>query len=116
MQKPLFIALEGIDGSGKTTQVRALADRLSPSVTTAEPTHTHELGLLLRDQFDRRRAQTREQYDPKPIALLFAADRLEHYKHFIRPALGVGQHVICDRYVMSSLAYQTLDCDEYWVK
>lgn len=54
--------------------------------------------------------------DPNLLALLFAADRLDHVAHEIEPALARGEIVICDRYVMSSWVYQSLDCDAAWVE
>lgn len=54
--------------------------------------------------------------DPNLLALLFAADRLDHVAHEIEPALERGEVVICDRYVMSSWVYQSLDSDAAWVE
>jgi len=54
--------------------------------------------------------------DPRVLALLFAADRLEHHAREIEPALSRGEVVLCDRYVMSSWVYQALDCDAAWVE
>ena len=59
-----------------------------------------------------------EQANPHPnaLALLFAADRVDHLARQIEPALKAGRHVICDRYVGSSLAYQGSECDPDWVR
>lgn len=54
--------------------------------------------------------------DPQALALLFAADRIDHLRREIEPALDAGQHVICDRYLLSSWAYQSLDCPLEWVR
>ena len=54
--------------------------------------------------------------DPAGLALLFAADRLEHLAREIEPALTRGELVLCDRYVVSSWVYQSLDCDPTWVQ
>lgn len=55
-------------------------------------------------------------HDPHVIALLFAADRLEHLRNEVEPALARGDVVLCDRYVISSWVYQSLDCDGAWVR
>lgn len=111
----LFIALEGIDGSGTTTQARRLRDWIAQQttktvVTTCEPT-TGPIGTLIRGYL------RREIEDPsgKTLALLFAADRIDHVQREIAPHLKAGHIVISDRYVYSSLAYQSLSVDLEWV-
>jgi dTMP kinase len=99
-----FIVIEGLDGSGKTTQAKLLAARLSRShraLYTAEPTQGR-IGTFIRDRclYGERRLLTAVE------ALLFAADRVEHVENEIKPALAEGRLVISDRYVYSSLAYQ----------
>ncbi len=102
----LFISLEGIEGSGKTTQyemlMAALTRRGLDIVGTCEPGGT-ALGLeirkiLLNPNF--------KEMDGLTEALLYAADRCQHVNEVILPALRRGQTVICDRYIDSSLAYQ----------
>lgn len=110
----MFVVLEGIDGSGTTTQAQQIAERLRGrgigSLVTAEPS-TGELGLLL------RRALRREvRMSEATLALLFAADRIDHLEREILPALAEGRVVICDRYLMSSWAYQALDLPLEWVR
>lgn len=103
--KGLFISFEGIDGVGKTTQVEALKDYLQSLgrevVVTREPGGT-SLGkslreILLHGSFVSTRTE----------ALLFAADRAQHVAEVILPALNRGAVVITDRYIDSSLAYQS---------
>ncbi len=109
----LFIALEGIDGSGTTSQARALTAELSARgyevVSTCEPTR-NRIGRMIRD------ALANEQLNPTSLALMFAADRLDHIARDIEPALARNAVVVCDRYLMSSLVYQTLDCELSWVR
>ncbi len=110
-----FIALEGIDGAGTTTQGQLLRDWLADhggkAHLTCEPS-TLPVGKLI------RRALKRElggHIDPAVVALLFAADRMDHLRREIQPMLEDGVHVISDRYVYSSLAYQAIDLDGPWV-
>ena len=99
-----FIVIEGLDGSGKTTQAKLIAARLSRShnaIYTAEPSQG-KIGTYIREAClygENRLLNTVE-------ALLFAADRIEHVEHEIKPALAKGRLVLSDRYVYSSLAYQ----------
>ena len=99
--KGKFIVLEGIDGAGKTTQGRLLAQCLtsrgSTVVLTAEPSDGPE-GVLLRS--------LKTRLTPEEEARLFTEDRRHHVKHVIGPSLEAGFVVICDRYVYSSVAYQ----------
>jgi dTMP kinase len=100
----VFISFEGIDGSGKSTQVELLAAALRAEgrevVVTREPGGT-ELGELVRALVLKGPHMT-----PRAEATLFAASRAELVAIVIRPALERGADVICDRYVDSSLAYQ----------
>ncbi|MEE4315530.1 dTMP kinase [Erythrobacter dokdonensis] len=102
-----FIALEGGEGAGKSTQSRLLAEALRARgltvVTTREPGGTPGAeairNLLL--------APPGEQgWTPEAEALLFAAARADHVAHLVRPALARGEWVVCDRFVDSSRAYQ----------
>jgi dTMP kinase len=112
-----FIVLEGLDGAGTTTQLKMAAEKLAadgrPHFCTSEPTG-HPLGLLIREVLARRRS-----VHPATLALMFAADRAEH---LLAPATGIlerlqrGELVISDRYLFSSLAYQSLDCDFEYVR
>ncbi|MDR1992063.1 MAG: dTMP kinase [Nitrososphaerota archaeon] len=100
----IFIVLEGLDGSGKTTQAKILAQRLSESYSTyltAEPS-CGKIGTFIREccLYEQMRLPIEAE------ALLFAADRIEHMQAELKPALEQGKLVICDRYLYSSLAYQ----------
>jgi dTMP kinase len=103
-----FLALEGGEGVGKSTQARMLADWLRAKghdvVTTFEPGGT-PVGQRLRTELLGVRAEG-AQLSARAEALLFAADRAEHVATVIRPALARGAVVVSDRYVDSSIAYQ----------
>ena len=99
-----FIVIEGLDGSGKTTQARLLVAKLNRShnaVYTAEPSRG-KIGTFIRDIC----LYSEKRLSASAEALLFAADRGEHVENEIKPALAKGNLVICDRYIYSSLAYQ----------
>ena len=100
-----FITFEGIDGSGKSTQVRLLADDLRfrgfNVLTTQQPGGT-PLGRRLREAF----LDTEENIAPMAELLLFAADRAQHVEFLIKPALAEGRIVISDRYADATVAYQ----------
>ncbi len=103
-KKGIFIVIEGLDGSGKTTQANLLAQKLSKSYTvllTAEPSRG-KIGTFIREGclYEDKRLPTEAE------ALLFAADRIEHMYSEVKPSLDEGKLVICDRYIYSSLAYQ----------
>jgi dTMP kinase len=100
-----FITFEGIDGSGKSTQLRmltgALRERGIDLITTQEPGGT-PLGRRLRDAF----LETEETVAPMAELLLFAADRAQHVEFLVKPALADGRVVISDRYADATFAYQ----------
>lgn len=97
-----LIALEGIDGCGKSTQARILAESLG-ALLTHEPGDT-ALGLTLR----RIVLDDPGQHEPvvRAEALLLAADRAQHVTEVVRPALEAGRWVVTDRFSASTLAYQ----------
>lgn len=107
-----FIVIEGIDGAGKSTQARLLAEwfeeRGEEVILTKEPTDT-AFGKLIRRLVltgGREGIIDGARISHEAEALLFAADRAEHVEKLIKPALKEGKIVISDRYFYSSLAYQ----------
>lgn len=103
-----FIVFEGLDGSGTTTQLSLLKNILSDKKTwfTAEPTD-QEIGKFLR-----KILQGSITVQPETLAYLFAADRCEHIHGIngIESRINDGYTVFCDRYLFSSLAYQSPQC------
>lgn len=109
MKRGKLIVIEGIDGAGTTTQAERLAQRFALHLTR-EPSDRplgKELRAILRGE--------RGAVDERAVALLFAADRLDHVVAEIEPALAAGQSVISDRYVLSSLVYQSQAVDREFV-
>ena len=111
-----FFALEGIDGSGKSTQLALLARRLEeagiPCLTTCEPTD-RPIGRLLRQVLTGQ-----VKCDSRVVAPLFAADRLDHLlnrENGLCQAVESGVTVLTDRYYFSSYAYQGVDFPLEWV-
>ena len=100
-----FITFEGIDGSGKSTQLRLLGNFLRANgcdaLLTREPGGT-TLGLRLRAAL----LDAMEEVDPLTELLVFAADRAQHVRRLVRPALDAGRLVISDRYADATVAYQ----------
>jgi len=114
--KGRFIVFEGIDGSGKTTQCRLLCERIraagQPLHETKEPTD-RPIGMLLR-QFLENKYKT----DERAMAMLFAADRLDHIvndQNGLLPIIKSGKHIVSDRYYLSSYAYQSVNMPMPWV-
>jgi dTMP kinase len=116
MKKNLFIAIEGLDGSGKSTQIKPLAENLKAQghrvYTTAEPTQSR-IGLMIKDIFKHKM-----EADHRTIAALYAADRMEHVLNKtdgVLKKLEEGYTVITDRYYFSSYAYHGTHMDMDWV-
>lgn len=116
LKKNLFLAFEGIDGSGKSTQVKLLSEKLIGEghqvYVTCEPT-SGPIGKMIRDIFNHK-----IEGDHRTIAALFVADRLEHLLHKtegILKKLKDGFTVITDRYYFSSYAYHSVHMDMDWV-
>ncbi len=104
IKKGVFICIEGLDGSGKSTQAKLLTNKLNKAgynaIYTAEPSQG-KIGKFIRKRlFEQARMPITAE------ALLFAADRIEHVQNQVAPALAEGKIVVSDRYVYSSLAYQ----------
>ncbi|MBW1841787.1 MAG: dTMP kinase [Deltaproteobacteria bacterium] len=102
----MFITIEGIEGSGKTTQIRHIAADLEGKghecVTTREPGGTaigEKIRSILLDAGNK-------DMDPVTELLLYTADRAQHIKAFVNPALSSGKTVVCDRYFDATMAYQ----------
>lgn len=105
-----FIALEGGEGAGKSTQTRLLADALRERgvevVVTREPGGTPGAEAIRSLLLHGVEGDGGQSWNPRAEALLFAAARSDHVHRLIRPALARGAWVICDRYLDSSRAYQ----------
>src|SRR4051812_12706023 len=112
MHKAPFVVVEGIDGAGTTTQtqrnVAAPRPRKIAGLETREPTDG-PIGMLLRQMLKGRIVSATGSGAPgwQEMALLFAADRIEHARGEIEPNLAQGNWVFSDRYDYSSVAYQS---------
>jgi dTMP kinase len=110
-----FYVLEGLDGAGTTTQSRLLEkhlrDRGLEVSLTREPTD-HPIGRLIREALSGHLKSPGKMGEitlsEAALCLLFAADRIEHTRE-IETLRERGNHVVCDRYILSSIAYQSLD-------
>ncbi len=116
MKRGVFICIEGIDASGKTTHahrlVRSLRRRGVDAIYTTEPSQG-DIGEFIRKYVLQRRKRVQTVIE----ALLFAADRVDHLERKIKPALQQGKTVVSDRYVFSSLAYQgAAGLDLRWIE
>jgi len=113
VKNALFVVLDGLDGSGTTTHSRILAGTLENKgykvFLTQEPSNS-EIGLLI------RKFLKKEDIPPTTDALLFAADRDYHYHNEIKKKLDEGYIVISDRYIESSIVYQSVQSDKISVK
>lgn len=111
---PIFVVLEGIDGSGHTTQATTLAAKLQkegvPSELTHEPTDA-PIGRLIRGYLSGQYKATQ----PETIATQFLIDRYEHYWGQIVPWLESGKTVVCDRYHLSWEVYQSQSLTREWL-
>jgi len=108
-----FIVIEGLDGCGKTTQMKLLAEKLRKQgkevVETNEPTKG-PVGKLIRQVLEKKVI-----LPPNALQLLFVADRGDHLRQTVKPALSAGKIVISDRYLWSTIAYGSLNLDKNWL-
>jgi dTMP kinase len=116
VKKGIFICIEGLDGSGKTTHahrlVRNLQQKGFDAVYTTEPSRG-ELGTFIRGTI----LEGKNRVPSVVEALLFAVDRVEHFEKDVKPALKEGKVVVSDRCVYSSLAYQgAAGLDLEWIE
>lgn len=115
-KKSFFLVLDGIDGSGTTTHSKMLAsylEMLGLKVHLTQEPSKNEIGLLLRQYLKNN------EIPPSTDALLFAADRDLHYKKEIKPKLDQGFIVVSDRYIESSIIYQSVQSSDLsieWIK
>ncbi len=100
--------LEGVDGAGTTTQTERVVEALLAHGQQAHATREPSDGPI-GSELRRILHGAHAPMDKAAVGLLFAADRLDHLQREILPRLANGIHVVSDRYVMSSLAYQTVD-------
>lgn len=104
LKKGLFFVIEGVDGAGKSTQIKHIADWLIQigydTVITREPTSESTFGRAIRERMHG------ERVSPDDELTLFMNDRMEHIRNLIKPALDEKKIVICDRYYYSNIAYQ----------
>ena len=105
--KPRFIAFEGIDGCGKTTQAKKLQEYLNEQgidvVFTREP---YRKGSICSDIREILLKDYKSEMAPFAELFLFEATRAQHVKDVIKPSLDVGKTIICDRFIDSTIAYQ----------
>lgn len=112
--KGFFITIDGIDGAGSSTQVKMLVDKLNylgySAIGTKEPNPEGPIEPIIRELIKK------PLLSPELEALLFAADRIHHVEAFIKPWLMEGKIVVSDRYLESSIAYQTSQgLEEDWI-
>ena len=104
--KGRFIAFEGCEGAGKSTQMRLLSEYLTargvPHILTREPGGGHISESIRNIILDGKNREMTDECE----ALLYAAARVQHLSDTVKPALERGETVLCDRYIFSSFAYQ----------
>jgi dTMP kinase len=111
----VFLVIDGIDGSGKTTHSKMLYYSLKKKGFDVE--YTMEPSNSIVGRFIRSEVVSKKKLSPEVEALLFAADRFEHLKNEIIPWLDKGKVVVCDRYVYASIVYQGVqNVDIKWIE
>jgi dTMP kinase len=112
--KGKFVVIEGLDLSGKSTQVKLLAKALQERgvdvLSTREHTRDGLVGQLIEKVVNRQ-----GKLPPIALQLLFVADRLDHLEKVVWPAIKMGKVVICDRYYWSTVAYGSFAADRNWL-
>ena len=110
-----FIVFEGCDGSGLSTHSKLLYEHLKGKgidvLLTKESTN-NSIGTMIKENF----LKEKQKIDPVALQLLFCADRAQHLAEEIEPALAAGKTVVCDRYILSTLAFGSLSCDLDFLK
>lgn len=109
-----FIVFEGLDGSGESTQVEMLSRYLNGegwnTVLGKEPTITSQAGLEIAEVLTHKKTMGAQQ-----LQELFVEDRKEHLQNLILPAVQSGKIVVEDRYILSTLAFGSIDCPLEWL-
>lgn len=108
MPRGLFVAFEGIDGSGKTTPLAKTRERLLQSGTPCLSTHEPRRESVLGKRIYRILNGEEPMVSPFELQRLYVEDRLDHVENEIKPALKHGETVLCDRYWFSTIAYGML--------
>ncbi len=119
MKEGMFIVFEGIDGAGTTSQTSLLAEWFNQKGIAAHRTwepSQGKIGRLIREYLAGALDIPDLDRHYHSLALLFAADRIDHLAREVEPNLKQGACVISDRYVLSSFVYQSLHCNPDWVK
>ncbi len=124
----ILIAIEGIDGSGTTTQTKRIADLIAKIGDRARSIYGYSgvhatrepsdgpIGKLIRQMLTGEHSIAGEVLDPRTLALLFAADRTDHVQREVGPAVAAGKIVVSDRWYHSSLAYQSTSKERFnWI-
>ena len=110
-----LIVFEGPDGSGLSTHSKMLADYLKSKgvdvLLTKEPTE-NMIGAMIKGTF----LKEKQKISAEALQLMFCADRAQHLEEEIEPALKSGKTVVCDRYILSTLAFGSLSCDLNFLK
>ncbi len=117
MKKNLFpgrlVVIEGLDGSGKSTQIKLLGQKLAPRgvdfYLTREHTRDGPAGKLIE-----RVVSSQEKLNSIALQLLFVVDRLDHLEREVEPELAKGKLVLCDRYYWTTVAYGSQVADREW--
>ncbi len=110
-----FIVFEGLDGSGESTQVKMLGEYFTSRGKEVffgkEPTQSNEFGREIIEVLTHKKSM-----EPRALQELFVRDREEHLKREIEPALQKGAVVLEDRYILSTLAFGSIDCPLDWLQ